>query len=200
MSLDKLIRLAKRTGDRLIVHNPMDETDVVIMGIDEYENLLDEKQDDFFGSANDVRGLSERELLNQINRDISIWRANDKLEGEYEDEFSATGAVPAYCMGPASGWDFGKSKSDWHGVGSVLENKELEDFDANSFVESLAGKEEENAIEEINLEDMNSFDDLQKTAEKEEIKEVILTDLPQMKNQSAGLILDDEPVFYEEPV
>ena len=132
MSLDRLIKLAKRTGDRLIVHNPADEIDIVIMDVSEYENLLDEKKD--------VRGLSERELLNQINRDIAIWRANDKLESEQEEEFSATG-------GPAGGWDFEDNKSDWHGVGSVIENME---------------KEEENL--------------------------------------SKGLILDDEPVFYEEPV
>ena len=106
-SLDRLIKLAKRTGDCLIVHNPIDESDVVIMDVSDYESLLDEKKDGSTSSPRDVRGLSERELLNQINRDIAIWRANDKLESEQEEEFSATG-------GPAGGWDFEDNKSDWH--------------------------------------------------------------------------------------
>lgn len=40
MSLYRLIDLAKRTGDRLIVHNPIDETDVVMMSVEQYEDLL----------------------------------------------------------------------------------------------------------------------------------------------------------------
>ena len=41
MSLDRLIQLAKRTGDRLIVHDPSGENDLVIMDVDSYERLLD---------------------------------------------------------------------------------------------------------------------------------------------------------------
>ena len=140
-SLDRLIKLAKKTGDRLIVHNPADETDVVIMDVNDYENLFDAKQDGLT-SSQDVRGLSERELLNQINRDIAIWRANDKLESECEEDM----------------FDFENNTADWHSAGSVIEI-------TPPFTEARrtdeAGKEE---------------------------------------NPSKGLILDDEPVFYEEPI
>lgn len=56
MSLDRLIKLAHRTGDRLIVHQPTGE-DIVIMDIDAYESMLEhlemidtlqEQLDDFF--------------------------------------------------------------------------------------------------------------------------------------------------------
>lgn len=40
-SLYRLIALSKRTGDRLIVHNPSDGQDMVILPIDAYEALID---------------------------------------------------------------------------------------------------------------------------------------------------------------
>ncbi len=46
MSLTRLIELAKRTGDRLIVHDPYSDRDIVIMNLDQYELLLDRVHDD----------------------------------------------------------------------------------------------------------------------------------------------------------
>ena len=40
MSLDRLINLAKRTGDRLIIHDPVNGRDLVILDIDAYERLI----------------------------------------------------------------------------------------------------------------------------------------------------------------
>ncbi len=151
-SLDRLIKLAKKTGDRLIVHNPIDETDIVIMDVSEYENLLDEKED--------VRGLSERQLLNQINRDISIWRANDKLESEYEDD----------------ALDFVDDKSDWHSAGSVLDNRDFGEPVTRSFSEAGEGI--------LEKENDSTSSPQENTAE----------------SSGNGLVSDDEPVFYEEPV
>lgn len=50
MSLYRLIRLAKKTGDRLIVHNETDSSNIVIMDLDNYERLVD------FHDPEDVRG------------------------------------------------------------------------------------------------------------------------------------------------
>lgn len=44
-SIDRLIRLARKTGDRLIIHDPSDERDIVIMDLDQYEMLVDAKSD-----------------------------------------------------------------------------------------------------------------------------------------------------------
>lgn len=38
--LDRLIRLAKKTGDRLIVHDPVRGNDIVMLSIDAYETML----------------------------------------------------------------------------------------------------------------------------------------------------------------
>lgn len=44
-SIDRLIRLARKTGDRLIVHDPNEERDIVIMDLDQYEMLVDAQKD-----------------------------------------------------------------------------------------------------------------------------------------------------------
>lgn len=70
-SLDRLIRLAQRTGDRLIVHDRRGE-DVVIMSVDEYEDLLDEV----------VAGGFEHTAYEET----SPWHsAEDVLEERYHD-------------------------------------------------------------------------------------------------------------------
>ena len=76
MSLDRLINLAKLTGDRLIVHDPIQGKDMVIMDVDGYEHLV-------LGRKK-VRDMSERELLDQINRDIAVWRSNKEQNEEWE--------------------------------------------------------------------------------------------------------------------
>lgn len=70
--LESIIRLIKKTGDRCVVVNPVDNSSYVVMNLEEYEKLVLGKSE--------VRGLTEDELLDKINRDIAIWRASQ--EGE----------------------------------------------------------------------------------------------------------------------
>lgn len=44
-SIDRLLRLARKTGDRLIIHDPSEERDIVIMDLDQYEMLVDAQKD-----------------------------------------------------------------------------------------------------------------------------------------------------------
>lgn len=77
--LDKVLDLAAKTGDKVIVmsdsHDPY-----VVMTVKEYEALL-------HGSSS-VKDLSEDELLDKINRDIAVWKASQGDLGEYNlDQF-----------------------------------------------------------------------------------------------------------------
>jgi len=66
--LAKAINLAKKTGDRLIVFDSAKPDNVfVIMSMKDYENLVLGKSE--------VRGLTEDELLDKINRDIAVWKS-----------------------------------------------------------------------------------------------------------------------------
>ncbi|GEM_PF-1597527 len=113
-SLDRLINLAKKTGDRLIVHNPIDNQDVVIMDLDSYEGML-------FGRRG-IRPQSSTELLEEINRDIAKWRADRQVEEEWEqagrleEEYWGEEGIP---FGP----DLDHEPNHWSSAGEILSNR-----------------------------------------------------------------------------
>lgn len=66
--MQKAINLAKKTGDKLIVFDSSKPENVfVVLSLKDYENLVLGKSE--------VRGLTEDELLDKINRDIAIWKS-----------------------------------------------------------------------------------------------------------------------------
>lgn len=71
----KAINLAKKTGDKLLVFDSQKPEDIhVIMGLNQYEKLV--------MNNSDVRGLTEQELIDKINRDIAIWKNDQDLASE----------------------------------------------------------------------------------------------------------------------
>ena len=73
--LQKAINLAKRTGDRIIVFDNLRTEDAfVIMDLDCYEKMLD--------SQEEIRSLTEDELLDRINRDVALWRNESNQNSE----------------------------------------------------------------------------------------------------------------------
>ncbi len=77
MSFDRLIRLSQRTGDRLIVHDPVNGRDVVILGIDAYEGLV-------FGK--DAVSVWEEGGDGVSEEDISNWHSTERvLSDRYGD-------------------------------------------------------------------------------------------------------------------
>jgi len=72
--LQKAINLAKKTGDKLIVFDSSKPENVfVVLSLKDYENLVLGKSE--------VRGLTEDELLDKINRDIAIWKSEQDFNG-----------------------------------------------------------------------------------------------------------------------
>jgi hypothetical protein len=66
--LQKAINLSRKTGDRLIVFDsPRSADPFVVMSLDDYEKMV--------LNRSEVRGLTEDELLDKINRDIAIWKS-----------------------------------------------------------------------------------------------------------------------------
>lgn len=72
--MEKVLDLAAKTGDKVIVLSDSHEP-YVVMTIKEYEALLH--------SPSSVKGLSEDELLNKINRDIAVWKASQENLDDY---------------------------------------------------------------------------------------------------------------------
>lgn len=77
--MDKVLDLAAKTGDKVIVISDNHEP-YVVMSVKEYEALLH--------GPSSVKNLSEDELLDKINRDIAIWKASQDDLGDYSlDQF-----------------------------------------------------------------------------------------------------------------
>ncbi|NTW22800.1 hypothetical protein HGA34_04670 [Candidatus Falkowbacteria bacterium] len=69
--LEKALALCKKTGDRIIVfESPQAENPFVLMNLTDYEKIA--------VSGSEVRGLTEAELLDKINRDIALWKSEQE--------------------------------------------------------------------------------------------------------------------------
>jgi hypothetical protein len=75
--LQTLSRILKKTGDKIIVVDEKGEPQFVMMDLKDYEKILENQAK--------VKDLTEEELLSKINRDISIWK-NEQKESERESD------------------------------------------------------------------------------------------------------------------
>lgn len=85
--LQRAINLVKKTGDKLLIFDRTAGNNEIfaVMSLDDYENLA--------LNRSEVRGLTEEELLDKINRDIAIWKSEQDFYGNGRIEsgdFNAT--------------------------------------------------------------------------------------------------------------
>ncbi|MBI4812493.1 hypothetical protein HY798_03605 [Candidatus Falkowbacteria bacterium] len=79
--LQRIINLAKKTGDRVIVFSASKPDDAyVVMDLDQYEKLAVGKSD--------LHNLTEDELLDKINRDVAIWKSEHDFSAFNDNFFS----------------------------------------------------------------------------------------------------------------
>lgn len=111
--LEKLINLSRKTGDRIIVFDPQKEENAyVLMPVEDYEKIVIGK--------NEVRGLTENEMLDKINRDIAVWKSDGKFDMETENE--GRGEIEEWD--DYDGYDYEKSMK-W---GSKIKGEEKQDY------------------------------------------------------------------------
>ena len=159
---DRLTRLSRQTGDRIILHDSATGESTVFLNLDEYERLVLEKKD--------VRELSSEQLLDQINRDIAIWRANQQMEEEEHFSFLGTDS-PSESL----------KSTQWHQAGNVLEGR----FGAPRQVVASTEDDVVDSPEEV-------IENIAPT-------EIQYKEVEQAETQAEPLS-DEEPVFFEEPV
>lgn len=197
-SFDRLLDLAQQTGSKLIVHDPIEGRDLAILSIDEFERMvLGGKSVDF-----DPRNLSSSEMLDKINRDISVWRARQEEDEEWGKEMLLDEE-----LGEESPFDPFKEldshTSSWHSAGSVLENRyggNLDDLGENEDEEDA---EEGIGNDEIKIEDLPfgpEEETLRQAQGKEKTTPILLAKNSEEGGWKEELLLEEEPIFYEEPV
>lgn len=147
-NLKNILRLVKKTGDKIIVMSENENADFLLMPLAEYEKIID--------NTNDVKNLSEEELLSKINRDIALWK------NAQTDDFDFGPAYYAH-----------KDLTDENDFSDSLDEddeEDLEDFmpDNLSFGQELNEKQESEMAEPESI----SFN-------SEEIKQEKPTDTPE---------------------
>jgi hypothetical protein len=79
-NLKKIIQIMKKTGDKCIVFdNPSNEA-FVVMGLGDYEALIDKHEE--------ISQLTEKQFLERINREIAVWKSAQEDESFSDWEFS----------------------------------------------------------------------------------------------------------------
>lgn len=95
--LQNVIDLIQRTGDKAIVLEK-GKPSYVMMRIKDYEGLI-------LGKSG-VRGLTEDELLDKINREIAVWKSDQERIKELEDEYTDLESKEEPDFDWSREWDF----------------------------------------------------------------------------------------------
>jgi|WetSurMetagenome_2_1015567.scaffolds.fasta_scaffold242750_2 hypothetical protein len=82
--LERAIKIAANTGDKIIVVDELNDRSSVVMNLDDYEVLLNGQHQ----RNHEINSLTEDELLDKINRDIVAWKeanSDKKLFNDLDD-------------------------------------------------------------------------------------------------------------------
>lgn len=124
--LQSIIELIEKTGDKAIVLDK-GRPAYVMMRLKDYEGLI-------LGKAG-VRGLTEEELLDKINREIAVWKSDQEMLKEIEEEELTL---------PKKGY------YDWEGDSDEDDNFMADDLMADDFeAPFLKEKDDFDASEEL---------------------------------------------------
>lgn len=188
-SLDRLIDLAKKTGDRLIVHDPINGRDVVIMGIEMYEDLVTGQEDFLDIPGFDFQDESDEDNLSNEEAGASPWHsAGSVLNVRYKD---------------SDDW----SESEEDGDGDVFGDWDTTDLEQEPSPLPPAPIDDfGNDTKQNNWEEVSSTFGLEDSSWENSQPEPVLESVPFVPVVGSNNTWEeeplaiDEPVFYEEPV
>jgi hypothetical protein len=131
-NLQKIVNLIKKTGDKLVVYDSSKPSDTyVIMGLEDYESMVVKRSE--------VRGLTEDQLLDKINRDIAIWKSEQEIEKTYNQT------------------EENRESSGFNSVGDIIQNPLEQKKKKRSW--SIPSDRKQNA-EEVIEEDRQYFEEI----------------------------------------
>ncbi len=78
--LNRVLNLIRRAGDRCLILDKESDDVFALLRLDDYEDL----RDNFYGDS--LEELSEKEIMDKVERDLSIWRASHEDKGGDFDE------------------------------------------------------------------------------------------------------------------
>lgn len=178
-NLDRLLKLAQKTGKGLIVYDHDEGRHFAIVDIDEYERLV-ESEDYSCEDHAPVGELTERELIDKINSDLALWRSKQD-EDEYENRNEVVEEdIGMNAFDSFYNPDNCRPTDDWYSAGEIL----------NKYHQPA----EENAESTINfLAENEAYADA-------EIRQIPFENHGEVEADAAEKIDGEEPIFFEEPV
>ncbi|MBU4332680.1 type II toxin-antitoxin system Phd/YefM family antitoxin [Patescibacteria group bacterium] len=103
--LQQITDLIEKTGDKAIVLKE-NKPAYVLMTLKDYERLILGKYE--------VKGLTEEELLDKINREIAVWRSGQERLKQVEEEAPLFDEPLSPAREPwGEPWDFSTARSDF---------------------------------------------------------------------------------------
>ncbi len=198
--LTRILNLSKKTGDTVIVHDPSADHDMVLVPFDDYEELvLQDSASPTPGGDYDeylLEEMSERELIDKINRDIAIWRSYQDINEREKQVALLEDQMTEDPLPDPFEEDF-SHRSDWHRVGdlmgegrlSVLREK-VESDDSSDPIRTYVPIDDSPLTPAVSAEPGEPH--LQAVPRETD-------DSSQVFENEEELPLDDNPVFFEEP-
>lgn len=226
-SLSRILNLAHRTGGPVVIFDSHTDTDFVLMRGEDYEEMEYSVEDDLLDDWFDIErrtlieDMDSEDLLDQINRDIAVWRAKEQQErrevvaDKLERELIETPLSDPFAE------DFAHSP-EWHTPADILRDMTIPDvsdaslhdmYGKGSFVgpKDLRGLRTDMVDSELDWEEEVSEDDgwsqpyplesVQRVELPIHLEEVPF-DPPLIDEETEAEPLpdDDAPVFYDEPI
>ena len=191
-SFDHLLDLAQKTGNNLIIYDRYGDRNLVVLDLSEYERLVDidigRVEDSEFGE--DIGEMNEGEMLDKINHDIAAWRSYQEQEDSESREEKLEEEMKNDQFDPFSE-DYSHN-DEWQSAGDILQERhpELASSEFNSGITFPA-----KPLLPLGYEPVGFVDPYQPSSERQ---------VPYQEHDeaagSASEPLEDEPIFFEEPL
>lgn len=119
--LRRIMDLSKKTGDTVIVHDATATDDFVVVPFGRYEELVLSPGHDHFDEYL-LEEMSERELIDKINRDIAIWRSYQELNTRDKQAALLEDQLADEPLPDPFEEDY-THRTDWHRVSDLITDR-----------------------------------------------------------------------------
>lgn len=202
--LNRIFNLSKKTGDTIVVHDPTAAHDLVVLPFGHYEDLISSSghnsgdYDEYL-----LEELSERELIDKINRDIAIWRSYQELNQRERQAALLEDQLADDPLPDPFEEDF-SHRSDWHKVSDLFQERYKKSVQEESQEEEQAEEDSGEPIHTYTPVHDESTQVYSKTSFFERVHEphgvpMHTENTQEVFEEESALDSEDPPVFFEEP-
>lgn len=200
--LNRILSLSKKTGDTVIVHDTTASDDFVVVPFGRYEELVLSPKHDHFDEYL-LEEMSERELIDRINRDIAIWRSYQELNTRDKQAALLEDQLADEPLSDPFEEDY-THRTDWHRVSDLISDrrsvhvdhsasKELEEGDASEPIHTYVPVQEESSRPVSGFTKPSFSSNFSSISPEETLPGPLLEDESGLAGE------DDDVVFFEEP-